>query len=300
MSTIIHGPLPNDGDSVDPSVFLEAWINGSVLTDLTSTEFGSSKGTEGVPAEGQTGFIVSQTDPPATSVRFAGLFWFERGAGRLQMWDDLDQPSQLTSASGASFPEIWHNGADWLSMSERRELWVLSKEPISQGAMCFLVTNSRTFHVISTYSGSNYTFAHPTEFGTGNRMMTPQPSRAYWAVTSQPPVTAEAGEVTEVSFVALESAASGTFFRVAEWGFVDLLAHSGTTGSGALGYVSGSGASESSFLFPGVATQTTNPGRMPICWMTDSSATVPTDVWLRQGFKQNYPPWGIARRRDAL
>lgn len=280
---ITQGPLPDDGSSVDPSTFLEAWINGSVIDDLNTENFAA--GNEGI------NFVLSQTDPPASSTRTQGMFWFERGEGRLWVWDPLDAPSQLTQAADVA---RYHGGNDWMSLSRGRQMWVVAAKDIPKGAVCAL-NQALNQVVITTYSGSTHAFFADENERRGHA---PHPGRQYWFVTDQPATQSGTAFVTEFSVIALETAASGVLFRAQEFGWCEVLCHSGTTGSAAYGYITDSGVSESSFVYPGaIHTQSTNPGRMFFVTLTESMATNPTDVWLRKAFKQQFPAWGIARER---
>lgn len=280
---ITQGPLPADGQSVDPATFLEAWISNTVITNLDASNFDTG--------EFGLSFVISQTDAPASSVRNNGMFWYERGAGRLWVWDVLDAPSSHTVASDF---DRYHGGNDWICLSNGREHWLLASKTIPKGAVCYIARD--TDNVITTYSGSTWIFASPGESARAGHA--PLPARMYWLVTDQANTNSGTADITEICWIAKETGASGTLFRGQEFGWVEMLAHSGTTGSAAYAYVTDSGVSESSFLHPGAwITQSTNPGRMFVCTFTDSSATSPTDVWLRSGFKQHFPPWGIARER---
>jgi hypothetical protein len=281
--TINHGPLPSDGTSVNPATFLEAWINATVILDLSAENFDTG--------EGGISFVVSQTDAPASSVRTPGMFWFERGAGRMWIWDALDAPSELTFASDFN---RYRGGHEWIGISRGKENWCIATKDIPKGAVCYMAHTDP--NILTTYSASIVVFAEPDD--EQRRWHSPHPARFYWFVDDKPAAESGTSFVSEIAFIALETANSGAIFRTQEFGWCELLAHSGTTGSAAYAYVTDSGVSESSFLFPGAwITQSTNPGRMFFATFTDSSATSPTDVWLRSGFKQHFPPWGIARER---
>jgi hypothetical protein len=282
---IVQGPLPSDNTSVVPDTFLEAWINGTVITDLSAENFDTS--------ENGISFVVSQTDAPASSTRTPGMFWYERGEGQLWVWDALDSPSELTLATDSA---RYHGGHDWIGLSRGRQMWVIANEDIPKGAVCYLKGSSLTEGILTTWSGSRNEFWEPDD--PLRRGHSPMPARQYWWVTHQAPTESGTAWVTEFAVIALETGNSGALFRATEMGWTEILAHSGTTGSAALGYVSDSGLSESAFVTPGaIHTQSTNPGRMVFVTMTDSSATNPTDVWLRSAFKQHFPAWGIARER---
>jgi len=281
---IQQGPLPNDGENVDPATFLEAWINGSVITGLDGSNFDTG--------EGGLSFVVSQTDAPASSTRTPGLFWFKRGEGRLYVWDPLDAPSALTLATDAA---RYRQGHDWISLSRGKQNWCIASKDIPQGALCYM-THSTLEGILTTHSESFWSFRADEQPGRGGHA--PLVGRMYWFVTDQPAIESGTAFVTEITFIALESAASGTIFPAQEFGWCDMLASSGSTGSASYAFVTDSGVSESSFLQPGAwQTQSTNPGRMFVATFTDSSATSPTDVWLRSGFKLHFAPWGIARER---
>lgn len=283
--TITQGPLPNDGESVQPHIFLEDWINNTVITDLDATNFDTS-------SEGGVSFVISSTNPPASSARTAGMYWFERGAGKMWVWDRLDGPSQLTQA--ADFGR-YQNGFDWACISGGKETWLLAHKDIPKGAMCYIARQDLNW--ITTYSNSTYLFFDPDD--TARRGHSPNPSRFYWFVTDQPNTASGTAEITEICWVALDTAASGALFRGKEFGWCNALAQAGVTTAGAYAYVTDSGVSESSFLQAGAwITQSTNPGRMFVAVFTETEATNDaTQAWLRSAFKIHLPPWGIARER---
>jgi len=67
---ITPGPLPNDGDLVYPSIFVPAFVNGTLIEDIPFSALTT-------PATNAA--IHSATDTPVAS---RGLIWFKRGEGQ--------------------------------------------------------------------------------------------------------------------------------------------------------------------------------------------------------------------------
>ena len=85
MPIVNPGPLPQDGEHVDSSAFIEAFVNGTTVGDIPSSAFNTD-----------FSFVASQTDVPATK---RGLLWFQRGAGRLWFFDTPDAGNSRYTAT---------------------------------------------------------------------------------------------------------------------------------------------------------------------------------------------------------
>lgn len=109
MTQVNPGPLPDDGEYVDSSAFIEAFVNGTTVGDLPSSAFNVD-----------FSFVASQTDQPATK---RGLLWFQRGAGRLWFFDD---PDSGNSRYTAVVP---------VSIAPTREILVQGAGPTRMGGM---------------------------------------------------------------------------------------------------------------------------------------------------------------------
>lgn len=109
--TITPGPLPNNGDSVDASVFLERFVEETVIAGLDQTAF----------KDGGISFVQSQTDAPANPD--PGWLWFKRGEGVLYAYQIANigaDPSGLSDA-------------DWVAVGGRREYWCRAVSNLATG-----------------------------------------------------------------------------------------------------------------------------------------------------------------------
>lgn len=269
---IVQGSLPTNGDVVDPSLFLEAWVSGSSIFDMGP---GAFKG-------GTMAFVVSATDPPALQDRQRGTLWFKRGEGRLYLWDQNDLPSGASSAD--------ERVTNWISISDRRDIWVKATETTFQGTPLQLCHSgaSNTEHEVTTglvTLGADMTY------------------RVKWAVThragphnSVPVADALDGKVSEMLFIALESAASGAMLRAVELGFCNVAMMSGESGVAGPLTVGEIGTETQYFkrLDPDILP-TTLSGRLFVGFATDSSATSYASAGLRPAWKFALPPIGTAR-----
>lgn len=201
---IIQGPLPNDYESVNPSQFLATWISGVSIYGLGPAEF---KG-------GSLQFVYSNTDPPALADRAPGMLWYKRGEGRLYTWDYTDDPCGPSSANQYDI--------NWISLSDRRDIWLQSIEAAVPGSMFFLA---------GTPSGTRFNYVNPT--GITSATFDPYLGRPLWTVslfgTSSTASGIRANCLSGVNFVALETTVSGGKFRAVEFGFCNLLMKGGET-----------------------------------------------------------------------
>jgi len=186
---INQGPLPSDGQTVDPATFLEAWIAGTEIYDLGAAQFSG----------GTLQFVYSQTEPPAAADRFNGMMWFARGEGRLYMWDQPDLPSALTFSD-----------QNWIALSDRKEIWCWATHEIPKGAPVSFVstTNSEAVDLITndTQVFGDMPFARPL-----------------WRVSTQSNGSGVTNTISDIIWVAMETANSGSLFRACDIGICDVL-----------------------------------------------------------------------------
>lgn len=206
--TVIQGPLVNDHVSVNPSTFLEAWIAGTQVFGLGP---GAFKG-------GSLQFVISSTNPPDLNHRAPGQLWFKRGDGRLYIWDQSDLPSGVSDAGVQN--------VNWLSLSDRRDMWAEVREQVFPGSPLFLAGTPSGIgqNLFSITGASLTTFVDDVFHG-----------RTIWTLSifggSVPQTGIKGNQTFGPVFVALESAASGARTRVSEWGWCDVLMASGETGT---------------------------------------------------------------------
>lgn len=201
---IIQGPLPNDYESVNPSTFLAAWINGTTVYELGPAEF---KG-------GTLQFVVSSTDPPALADRFPGMLWFKRGEGRLFIWDYTDDPCGPSSANT--------NDVNWMSLSDRRDIWIQTVDAGPPGSI---------FFPAATPSGPYFHTLNPT--GMSSATFDPYMGRVLFTAglfaTSSTATGIRGQRTTAVQWINLDTAISGGKCRAVEWGFCDIYVGCGAT-----------------------------------------------------------------------
>lgn len=196
-----QGPLPYDNSVVDPSTFLEAWIAGTTVWDFGPETF----------VGGTLQFVISQTEAPAASIRHQGMLWFKRGEGRLYMWDKPDLPSGLTFSD-----------TDWVAVSDRREMWVYVIGNAPKGAPLTFRDQPATATQTETAG-----------FITATSQQGPfdNPVRPIWVMDTASNGSGATNKFTEVIFIAMDTATSGTLIRAVELGFCDGLFISGATGA---------------------------------------------------------------------
>lgn len=266
MSLIIdQGPLPFDGESVNPSEFLEAWVNQTRIFGLGP---GAFKG-------GVHQFIFSATDPPPEQDREIGLLWFKRGEGVLYIWDRPDNATAQT----------FGNVRNWIAIGGRKDIWVKAMED--------KIPAFAPVQLASDLSGGSLNKTQNDRYF----------SRTFFPVALSNGQPSDC--VCEVVFIALETSTSGSIFRAVDVGFTQGIMHSGQTGvAGPLmledtGWSLPAGRSLYSNFFPAASafvrrdpTYATNPGVMYIAHAVGSSATNPGTYWLQQIFKRPLPPIG--------
>lgn len=266
MALIIsQGPLPQDGDTVDPSTFLEAWISGTTITNFPVGAF----------TGGELQFVVSSTDPPATSERTLGMLWFQRGEGILFIYDPASSASR----------------ADWMAICGRRDLWFrpdLNVEGTVPGTPLGLATS--TPHTLG--SPDSFILAGESQ-AAGNFAPRWRPIWLARPFTEDAAGVSEAGYPSEFCLIALETAESFTgVYRGAELGFCDVRVASGYTGAG--GFV-GLVTTAAADVFDNFNANSQSPvtevaGTTLYGILCDSSATVSTSAWTRRAFKLICPP----------
>jgi len=205
--SVVQGPLVNDHVSVSPSTFLEAWISGTQVYGIGA---GALKG-------GTLQFVTSSTAEPDLNHRFPGQLWFKRGEGRLYIWDQVDYPSGPSDASA--------NNVNWLSLSDRRDMWAQVREALPPGSPLFFA---------GTTSGVGLDLFIPTAESLSIGDTDIFFGRTLWTLSAfggfNPATVVRSNQTAAPCFVLLESSSSGGKARVTEWGFCDVLMGSGETG----------------------------------------------------------------------
>lgn len=105
------GPIPKDGEGINPEVDLEAMVNQTSISNLEKEQFVNT----------WAPFIVAATDAPASSTRVPGLLWYKQGEGRLYMWN-TQLPIVSSGSVGTWFLE-GESGAEWQCVSDRKEIY---------------------------------------------------------------------------------------------------------------------------------------------------------------------------------
>jgi hypothetical protein len=254
--TVIQGPLPFDGEVIHPDVDLENWINQSEIFGLTLGAFIDT------PLNTRV-FSVATTEPPPTQDRLPGVLWFKRGEGRLYKWDKPDTPSGLTFAD-----------ANWISISDRRDMFVRAAHAIGAGSLVQFHSSPSEVEMLMTMTEQGAFVKYGTR----------------WIYPVAHPGSGVSNRLQGVFFVALDAGNSGALIRVCDWGFCDVLAGSGDTGS-AGAFCQRDHASLAYFGFSIGPTQATSLNRAFIGITTSSSQTVTTDLFARPFFKFISPAW---------
>lgn len=253
--TVNQGPRPgpNNLDPVDPATEIEAWVNGTTVFNIPNSAFRG----------GGLSFVFTSTDPPASADRFPGALWFKRGDGRLYQWSVPDSPSGLTFTS-----------ADWVAVSDRRELWVRLTTPVRKGGLLI--------------------------FNAQQDMLTRQPMSATARNTSRilfdciEVHRADKNTLTEAAFIATDTGASGGLVRAVDIGLTSALMRAGAGGSPGLLYCQDTGASHvGEFFVSSTFTHPTDPGFMHYAIAVDTVTPDASNTWLRSGvFKRPSVPIG--------
>lgn len=177
MSLIVNqGALPADGDTVQPATFLEDWINNTTIAGLD---------------EGALFFtlkiVVSATTAPEPT---RGLFWFERGAGKLYLRESLDR-------GGAKYPVKDF----WVPIAPVRAIVYEGGSASAKGGVGSMSTGEDPGVLDSFYAD---TFGRHIPVYTQNSSTLTSPATRQGIHT----------------LLALDSGASGFPVLAAEWGFV--------------------------------------------------------------------------------
>lgn len=275
--SVVQGPLPQNGQTVDPSSFLSSWISNTYVYGLGA---GAFKG-------GSLTFIYSQTDAPPLQDRMRGTLWYARGEGRLYLWDQNNSPSGVSSAAA--------NVVNWLSLSDRKDIWVNSFDDCPPGTPLHFTASGVSL-------GGEHNFTHgAANIGEGERT-----TRVQWAVTKlskfgNGTIFALNHELPEVIFIARDSAlsqASGYMIRACELGFTDFYMSCDATGSAGM-LVLGAQASETQWAKRAVDYPLLGPSdnseALMIGFCTDSSASNPRSLWTRPGFKPSGLPYALRK-----
>jgi hypothetical protein len=204
-------PLPHDGATVNPADFLEDWIAGA---DVWNFDLGSMNG-------GDLLLVYSHTEAPATNMRVNGMLWFQRGDGRLYLWDTVDP-------SGSYYSGL----QGWIAISDRRELWVNSVlSPVALGSPMSPQNEPGTSNVNQTMILTN----EPINYSPNGNPMTSMGYRPIWSMwpwDNASMVSTFTPYPSIMLCVALDSATTAAPFRAVEHGFCSVYMTSGESGTG--------------------------------------------------------------------
>jgi hypothetical protein len=271
--TVVQGPLVNDHVAVNPSQFLENWIAGTSVYGLGA---GAFKG-------GTLQFVISSTDPPDLNHRQPGTLWFKRGEGRLYIWDQSDLPSGVSDAGAQN--------VNWLSLSDRRDIWVQTVEALPAGTPLY------------------FAYSHP-QSGTGADLFTetahslasadddPFYGRTLWTMSAFAGPNGTTGlkscMTDSVVFTLLDTSSSGAKARAVEFGFCDVLMASGDTGiAGPLAWDATASNTQwfrcLNYTTPSMNSRT---AKWAYCgYIMSSSASNPGAPWLRRAYTHPMACW---------
>lgn len=280
MPDFTQGPLPNDGAVVSKATDLENWISNTTVYNLDANAF---KG-------GTLQFVYSQSEPPATNTRFAGMLWFKRGEGRLYIYDNPYMPSQ-TGASNAA--------ANWLSLSDRRDVFFRNIEIVQPGEPMQLEMQNSNSEYWTPTNGAIYNDpARPLDPTWRNHLFLTKATGAKKRTGYNEPNCG-----TPLWFVALDSGDSGAMTRFVEFGFCNILMNTGTTGVAVecgvreeSGFTGVRGFDAVSYYWS-VYTGQSNVARAAkhnfVAIALDSSATNPSVMWSRPAYKRPFAPFSV-------
>lgn len=155
--TIVPGPLPEDGARVNFEQMLTAFVRGTTITGFGHENF----------AGGSAAVVYSATEAPATSARFPGLLWYQRGTGALHSWTIIPQPSALFSPSVSTTAT---HGL-WLRISDGRDMLVRQRFTAAVGDALFVNTAISEWKAIpSNESPPRYTLVMAATAHTGGSL----------------------------------------------------------------------------------------------------------------------------------
>lgn len=112
---ITQGPLPQDGERVDASIFLEEWVGNTDVGNLDPTSFAES-----------IRFVAAMTEAPP-DVR--GTLWFKRGEGQLYFREYFDR------SASPRYPGDFNKG--WVPLAPRRGWAVEADGAAQKGGVMF-------------------------------------------------------------------------------------------------------------------------------------------------------------------
>ncbi len=255
---ISQGPLPNNGDRVDPSTFLEEWINGSSVAGLDALSFHSS-----------LHFITTQTAEPAGLLTRRGTIWFKRGTGAWYFRDEIDRNDSRYTGSENNM---------WLAIGPSREIAAEIQNTHSLAGVGMVVTITDPESDI--VSGPAF---DQTGFANGHGRFVPF-YRGIRAGTQSPT------KITMAALIATTSAYSGLPARAIEWGFASAAISSGgsNVARGAFGKIRVAGTSDW-FLHPRTIAWTNETLYQNVAVILDTNAT--TSVHRALVFKKPGPDW---------
>lgn len=212
--TVAQGPLPANGERVDPALFLEEWINGSSVQGLDQLSFHAS-----------LHFITTQTAEPTGLLSRRGTIWFKRGTGAWYFRDEVDRGDSRYTGSENNM---------WLAVGPSREIAVeiQNTHSLAGVGMVVGVTDPESDIVSgSAFDQTGFETVHKrfVPFYRGLRVGTQAPTK-----------------LLHSNLIATTSAYSGLPARAIEWGFA--LARIASGGSnvarGAFGKISVAGTSD--------------------------------------------------------
>lgn len=203
--------LPQDGTTVDPSTFLEAWIAGADVWNFDLGAFDNS----------DLQLVYSATLAPATSMRTAGMLWFQRGDGRLYLWDVVDPSSSYYSGLRG-----------WIALSDRRELWVnAALSPVVLGSPLSPQISSAASTVGQEMIVTNEPLTYSPN-GNPTSDLGYRPIWSMWPWDNASLVNAYTPYPSIMLCVAVDSATTAAPFRAVEHGFCTVYMTSGESGTG--------------------------------------------------------------------
>lgn len=123
MARITPGPLPSEGARINPDRDLTNFVRGTQIVEMGITEINV--------ATGGLMFVFSDSNPPPVSAQNRASLWFRRGEGRLYKLDVV--PSGTTDTH-------------WISISDRKDMLVLSKTYTPAYALLHKDTRNTEFH----------------------------------------------------------------------------------------------------------------------------------------------------------
>lgn len=253
----------SDGQVVDPSVDLEAWVSGIHVSDLPVGAFRGST----------LQFVVSASDAPATDERHDGMLWFKRGEGRLYRWDGPGIGSDYYTAV-----------RDWICLSDRRELWVLPTATALKG--CGM---SPTYDTHPTHIGDDMILTNSNETLSWGEMAF-RPIWGMWPWAGE--CCATLPYACGFFMIARDTGTTEAPFIAIEHGFCDVYMESGHTSAG--GWMTHIAPDSGVTVVDGITAQLTEcsdpSGVMVVGIMCDSGVTNSRGERLRAGFLFQWPP----------